>query len=80
MLQVGKKGKERLRFTYVPTKSRMSYADWGVLALTKHLDDGHEGKKAEEEGVEFLESREDAAVAFEPAQETFDLLTFCRFR
>jgi hypothetical protein len=45
-----------------------------VLALTKCFDDEHEGEEADEEGVKFLESGEDAAVAFEPSEEAFDLI------
>ena len=40
------------------------------------FDDEGEREKAEEESVEFLEAREDAAETFEPAEEPFDLVAF----
>jgi hypothetical protein len=45
-----------------------------VLTLAKGFDDEGEGEKAEEQDIEFLEAGEDAPVAFESAEEPFDLI------
>jgi len=45
-----------------------------VLTLTEGLDDQGEVEESEEDDIEFVEAREDAAEAFEPAEEPLDLV------
>jgi len=42
-----------------------------VLTLSKSIDDQCEADECEKDDVEFIESGEDAAEAFEPAEEPF---------
>jgi hypothetical protein len=45
-----------------------------VLTLTEGLDDQGEVEESEEDDIEFIETGEDAAEAFEPAEEPLDLV------
>ena len=46
-----------------------------MLTLTEGLNDQGEVEESQEDDVEFIEAGEDAAEAFEPAEEPFDLVT-----
>ena len=45
-----------------------------MLTLTEGLDDESEVEETQKDDVEFIEAREDAAEAFESAEEPFDLI------
>jgi hypothetical protein len=45
-----------------------------VLTLSQGLDDGGEGQKSQEQDVEFFEAGEDAAKAFQSAEQSLDLI------
>ena len=47
-----------------------------MLTLSESFDDEGETKEGKEDAVQFLEAGEDAAVAFEPSEEPFDLVPF----
>ena len=47
-----------------------------MLTLSQGLDNQREVEEREENDVEFVEAREDAAKALEPLEETFDLIAF----
>lgn len=47
-----------------------------MLTLSESFDDEGETKEGKEDAVQFLEAGEDAAVAFEPSEEAFDLVPF----
>ncbi len=46
----------------------------GVLALTHPIDDECEQDESEEDGVEFLEAREDSAEALQTTKQPFDFV------
>ena len=46
----------------------------GRVNTNERFDDQREADEAEEHHVEFLEAREDAAEAFEPSEQSFDLV------
>ncbi len=46
----------------------------GVLTLSKAFHDQGEVEECKEDDIEFVEAREDAAKAFESAEEPFDLI------
>ena len=46
-----------------------------MLTLTEGLDDESEVEESQKDDVEFIEAGEDAAEAFEPAEEPLDLIT-----
>ena len=45
-----------------------------MLTLTEGLDDQGEVKESQKDDVEFIAAREDAAAAFEPAEQPLDLV------
>jgi hypothetical protein len=49
---------------------------WGVLTLYEGFDDQNEINKGEENDIELFESGEDAAEAFQPAEEPFHFVAF----